>query len=490
MGPMSEIFEYVGCSGDAKLKVIGVGGGGGNAVNTMMTCGLKGVDFIVANTDAQALAHAEAPHKVQIGSSLTKGLGAGANPDVGRNAALEDQSQIAEAAAGADMVFVTAGMGGGTGTGAAPVIARVAREQGALTVGVVTKPFLFEGKARRRRAEQGIEALRVEVDTLVVIPNQRLLAISDEETLMVDAFHVADQVLFNAVQGISDLITHHGMINVDFADVRTIMSNRGLALMGTGRASGQRRALEAAQKAISSPLLDDVSIQGATGILINFRGGTDLRMTEIEEASSLVEDAAHDDVNLIFGAVIDDSIEDELQITVIATGFGNPESQQIESAHSATATSPGFRLPEAAPAPRMPEVSGWQPAAERVAESPSCPAPPRAAPPRPAPPRQAPAETVAATAHNSLMANRAQRAPAPPPSPPQRGGPPPPRVVPPLPRRSARGDVSGMNEAELNEPTFKRNGGSRKTDEDPLVPDFWGSTPPSDSELFPGRKKR
>ncbi|MCA9543905.1 MAG: cell division protein FtsZ, partial [Myxococcales bacterium] len=316
---MDSIFEYVGNSG-AKLKVIGVGGGGGNAVATMLTSGLKGVDFIVANTDAQALEHSGAPIKLQIGGGLTKGLGAGANPDVGRDAALEDQRLIGEALGGADMVFVTAGMGGGTGTGAAPVIARAAREQGALTVGVVTRPFNFEGKARRRRADAGIEALAAEVDTLVVIPNQRLLAISDGQTTMLDAFKLADQVLFDAVMGISDLITNHGMINVDFADVRTIMANQGMALMGTGRASGPNRALEAAQEAISSPLLDNVSIQGARGILINFTGGTDLRMAEIEEAASLVEDAAHEDVNLIFGTVIDETMSDEIKITVIATG--------------------------------------------------------------------------------------------------------------------------------------------------------------------------
>jgi cell division protein FtsZ len=339
---MSEIFEYVAhATAGARLKVIGVGGGGGNAVNTMVTCGLSGVDFIVANTDAQALQHSLAPYKLQIGGGLTKGLGAGADPDVGRHAAMEDERAVAEALQGADMVFVTAGMGGGTGTGAAPVIARIAREVGALTVGVVTKPFLFEGKARRRRAESGLEALANEVDTLVVIPNQKLLAISDDRTTMLDSFRMADQVLYNAVQGISDLITHHGMINVDFADVRTIMSNRGLALMGTGRACGERRALEAAQQAISSPLLDDVSINGATGILINFTGGTDLRMAEIEEAASLVEDAAHDDVNLIFGAVIDETMKGEIKITVIATGFQERDSRRIESAHSAVPTLPG-----------------------------------------------------------------------------------------------------------------------------------------------------
>ncbi|MCA9540014.1 MAG: cell division protein FtsZ, partial [Myxococcales bacterium] len=342
---MDSIFEYVGNPG-ARLKVIGVGGGGSNAVNTMVQSGLKGVDFIIANTDAQALEHSAAPTKLQIGAGLTQGLGAGANPEVGRNAALEDQRLVTDTLVGADMVFVTAGMGGGTGTGAAPVIARAAREAGALTVGVVTKPFNFEGRARRRRADTGIEALAAEVDTLIVIPNQRLLAISDENTTMVDAFKMADQVLYNAVQGISDLITEHGMINVDFADVRTIMSQKGLALMGTGRASGERRALVAAQAAISSPLLDDISIEGATGILINFTGGLDLKITEIEEAASLVEDAAHEDVNLIFGAVIDENMRDEIKITVIATGFAGAEQQKVEGRQT-RATFGGYRSNDA-----------------------------------------------------------------------------------------------------------------------------------------------
>ena len=320
----------------ARIKVVGVGGGGSNAVNKMVSSGLKGVDFIVANTDAQALKHADASVQLQIGANLTKGLGAGANPEIGRSAALEDQRLINESVAGADMVFITAGMGGGTGTGAAPVFARAAREQGALTVGVVTKPFMFEGRSRSRRAEAGLEALGAEVDTLIVIPNQRLLAISDENTTMMDAFGLADRVLYNAVQGISDLITEHGMINVDFADVRTIMMEKGLALMGTGRASGDGRALAAAQQAISSPLLDNISIEGATGILINFTGGLDLKITEIEEAASLVEDAAHEDVNLIFGAVIDEQMSNEIKITVIATGFEGARQQKAPTQASRT----------------------------------------------------------------------------------------------------------------------------------------------------------
>ncbi|HEX2571696.1 MAG TPA: cell division protein FtsZ [Polyangia bacterium] len=305
----------------AKIKVIGVGGGGGNAINTMIECRLEGVDFIAANTDLQALESNQATVKVGLGSSLTKGLGAGANPEIGKNAALEDVERIAEVLEGADMVFVTAGMGGGTGTGAAPVIAQVAKECGALTVGVVTKPFSFEGKKRRRQAEEGIEALSQAVDTLITIPNDRLLSIAGQKTTMLDAFRKADEVLLNAVQGISDLITIPGLINVDFADVRTIMASMGRALMGTGRAVGERRAIEAAQQAINSPLLEDVSINGATGILINITGGPDLTLFEVNEASSLIQEAAHEDANIIFGSVIDANFTDEVRITVIATGF-------------------------------------------------------------------------------------------------------------------------------------------------------------------------
>lgn len=344
-------FGYGDDGSGASIKVVGVGGGGSNAVNKMVEFGLKGVDFVVSNTDAQALRHSPATVQLQIGAALTNGLGAGANPNVGRDAALEDLALINETVAGADMVFITAGMGGGTGTGAAPVFARVARESGALTVGVVTKPFNFEGRARRRRAEAGIEALAAEVDTLIVIPNQRLLSICDESTTMMDAFGVADRVLYNAVQGISDLITDHGMINVDFADVRTIMMSKGMALMGTGRASGEGRALIAAQQAISSPLLDDISIEGATGILINFTGGYDLKISEIEEAASLVEDAAHEDVNLIFGAVIDESLSDEIKITVVATGF-EEQLGRTDTATQARRTVPGY--PAQGHQPRMP----------------------------------------------------------------------------------------------------------------------------------------
>ena len=309
----------------ARIKVIGVGGGGGNAINTMIECRLEGVEFIAANTDMQALQSNQASMKIGLGSALTKGLGAGANPEIGRNAALEVEERIAEMLEGADMVFVTAGMGGGTGTGAAPVIARVAREMGALTVGVVTKPFTFEGRKRRRQAEEGIANLSAAVDTLITIPNDRLLAVAGQKTTMLDAFRKADEVLLNAVQGISDLITVPGLINVDFADVKTIMSSMGRALMGTGRGAGERRAIEAAQQAISSPLLEDVSINGATGILINITGGPDLTLFEVNEASSLIQEAAHEEANIIFGSVIDAGFADEVRITVIATGFDRIE---------------------------------------------------------------------------------------------------------------------------------------------------------------------
>ncbi len=313
----------------AKILVIGVGGGGGNAVNTMISGNLDGVEFVVANTDMQALEANMAPHKIQLGNALTKGLGAGANPDIGRRSAEESMQSIADLISGADMVFVTAGMGGGTGTGAAPVIAQIARDCGALTVGVVTKPFGFEGKKRGKQAVEGIERLGAAVDTLIVIPNNRLLALVGVHTSMVEAFRKADSVLLNAVQGISDLMTVPGLINVDFADVRTIMSNMGRALMGTGIGEGKRRATEAAEMAISSPLLEDVSIEGATGILINITGGPDLTLHEVNEASTLIQNAAHEDANIIFGSVIDPNLTDEVRITVIATGFDRAAKTQM-----------------------------------------------------------------------------------------------------------------------------------------------------------------
>ncbi|HJL01175.1 MAG TPA: cell division protein FtsZ [Polyangiaceae bacterium LLY-WYZ-15_(1-7)] len=314
----------------ARIKVVGVGGSGGNALNTMITSGLEGVEFIAANTDAQALEGNLAPNKIQLGPQLTKGLGAGGNPDVGRKSALEDVQRIADSLAGADMVFVTAGMGGGTGTGAAPIIAQVARDQGALTVGVVTKPFLFEGRKRSKNASNGILELGDAVDSIITIPNQKLLCLGDDDLSMLDAFQRADDVLLQAVQGISDLITTHGMINVDFADVRTIMSSQGRALMGTGYAKGEHRAQEAAEIAINSPLLDDISVDGAQGILINFTAGPDVKLREIEQAASLVQQAAHEEAEIIFGLVTDPDMQDLVKVTVIATGF-EEASQQVAS---------------------------------------------------------------------------------------------------------------------------------------------------------------
>jgi cell division protein FtsZ len=312
----------------AKIRVVGVGGAGCNAVNTMISAKLDRVNFIAANTDIQALAANQAPTKIQIGQTLTKGLGAGANPEMGREAALESRDEIAAQLEGADMVFVTAGMGGGTGTGAAPVIADIAKSLGCLTVGVVTKPFIFEGNRRRKQAESGLEELKAAVDTLITIPNQRLLTLSDQPLPLLDAFKKADEVLLNAVQGISDLIQYHGYINVDFADVKTIMSDKGLALMGTGRAMGEKRALTAMQQAISSPLLEDVQIDGATGLLINITGGRDMTLQEVNEALTLVHDAADAEAEIIFGSLIDEHIGDEVKITIIATGFVNREAKQ------------------------------------------------------------------------------------------------------------------------------------------------------------------
>jgi cell division protein FtsZ len=317
------MFEFVEeFNLNARIKVIGIGGGGGNAVNTMIGGKLNGVEFLVANTDAQSLDASRAPVRIQLGGGVTKGLGAGANPEIGRRAALEDQETIKEYLTGSDMIFITAGMGGGTGTGGAPVVARVAREVGALTVGVVTKPFIFEGKKRMRQAEEGIAELKSSVDTLIVIPNQRLLSIAAKTTTMLEAFHKADEVLLQAVRGISDLIITPGLINLDFADVRTVMAEMGLALMGASTATGENRAIEAAQRAISSPLLEDISIQGARGVLINITGGPDLCLHEVNEAASMIQEEAHDDANIIFGAVIDETMMDEIRITVIATGFG------------------------------------------------------------------------------------------------------------------------------------------------------------------------
>lgn len=318
----------------ARIKVIGVGGGGCNAVNTMIRAGLSGVEYIVANTDAQALSISLAQTKIQLGGNVTKGLGAGANPEIGKKAALEDYEKISEVLKGADMVFITAGMGGGTGTGAAPVIAKLAKELGALTVGVVTKPFVFEGKKRFKQAEEGIRNLEETVDSLITIPNQRLLYLAGENLSLIDTFKKADEVLLNAVRGISDLINNTGHINADFADVSTVMANKGLALMGTGSASGAGRAIKAATDAISSPLLEDISINGATGIIINITGSDSLTMHETNEAVTLIMEAADENAEIIFGTVIDNNCGDDIMITVIATGLGG----QIRAHSKAEAT--------------------------------------------------------------------------------------------------------------------------------------------------------
>jgi cell division protein FtsZ len=337
----------------ARIKVIGVGGGGCNAVNTMIRSGLTGVEYIVANTDSQALNASLAGTKIQLGGNVTKGLGAGANPEVGRKSAIEDYERLSEALQGADMVFVTAGMGGGTGTGAAPVIAKLAREMGALTVGVVTKPFMFEGKKRARQADEGIMSLEESVDSLICIPNQRLLQLAGENLSLVDTFKAADEVLLNAVQGISDLINNTGLINADFADVSTVMTNKGLALMGTGTASGSERALKAAKTAISSPLLEDVSIDGATGIIINITGNSSLTTFETNQAVTLIMEAADEDAEIIFGTVIDDTMGENIKVTVIATGLRVARKEQTHF-RSAPVAAPVYEAPiMRTEAPRM-----------------------------------------------------------------------------------------------------------------------------------------
>jgi len=326
----------------ARIKVVGVGGAGGNAVNRMISAGIGGVEFIAANTDCQALQSNHAPVKVQLGAKLTRGLGAGGNPEVGRSAALEDTETLVESLGNSDMVFVTTGLGGGTGTGAAPVLANLAREMGALVVAVVTLPFSFEGRRRRASADEGLEALRQGVDTLIAIPNDKLLHTVDRSTALVDSFRVADDVLRQAVQGISDLITVPGEINLDFADVKTIMAGMGLALMGTGVAEGEHRAVEAAQRAISSPLLEDVSIHGARGILINITGGEDMTLHEISEAANIVQEAADPEANIIFGTVIDRQHQGQIKVTVIATGFSREEAARpaLPPRPTASAASP------------------------------------------------------------------------------------------------------------------------------------------------------
>jgi cell division protein FtsZ len=347
---MMQFREDDGVDQGAYIKVIGVGGGGGNAVNTMIASGLQGVEFLVANTDLQALEATQADVRLQLGAGLTRGLGAGANPEIGRKAAQEDREAITKALEGADMVFITAGMGGGTGTGAAPIIASMAREKHILTVAVVTKPFAFEGRQRMKQAEAGIHELRDHVDTLIVIPNQRLLEVVDKRTPLREAFRVADDVLRQAVQSISDLILVPGLVNLDFADVRTIMTGQGKAIMGTGIAEGESRAVLAAQRAIESPLLE-ASVHGAQGVLINITGGMDMSLYEVHEASSAVQMAAHPDAQIIFGAVIDAAMGDALRVTVIATGYAEAAAHE-----AARGLSPMRRRGETPVANELPEA--------------------------------------------------------------------------------------------------------------------------------------
>jgi cell division protein FtsZ len=357
--------QAVADSTPARIKVIGVGGGGGNAVNRMIDAQLRGIEFIAANTDLQALAKCRAPIKLQIGTLLTKGLGAGADPEMGRKAALEDTDRILECLEGADMVFLTAGLGGGTGTGAVPVIASLAAEIGALTVAVVTKPFGFEGRRRLQYAERGVEELRNAVDTLITIPNERLLNFVERGTPLFEAFRIADDVLRQAVQGISDLITIPGEVNVDFADVRTIMTGMGMALMGTGIAKGEHRALEAAQRAISSPLLEETSIQGARGVLINISGGHDLTLHEVAEAARIISDSVDPDANIISGMVIDPTLEDAMKVTVIATGFDRSGDDRPRMPAQSSYT---MSRPTPVPAPSLPAMQSAERERERERE--------------------------------------------------------------------------------------------------------------------------
>jgi len=355
----------------AKIKVIGVGGGGGNAVNRMIAANLRGIEFIAANTDVQALSKCKAPVKMQLGAQITRGLGAGADPEIGRKSALEDTDKILEMLDGADMIFLTAGMGGGTGTGAMPILASLAAEIGALTVAVVTKPFGFEGRRRMAHAEHGVEELRGAVDTLITIPNERLLNFVERGTPLADAFRIADDVLRQAVQGISDLITVPGEVNVDFADVKAIMSGMGMALMGTGIAKGENRALEAAQRAISSPLLEETSIEGAKGVLINISGGRDLTLYEVAEAAKIIQGAVDQDANIITGMVIDEALEEEMKVTVIATGFRYAAELAAPAAYPASTP---FASPVATRAAAAP------PARPAMAEPPVAPEPPEKIP--------------------------------------------------------------------------------------------------------------
>jgi cell division protein FtsZ len=428
----------------AVIKVVGIGGGGVNAVNRMIEVGLKGVEFIAINTDAQALLMSDADVKLDVGRELTRGLGAGAQPDVGRQAAEDHREEIEEVLKGADMVFVTAGEGGGTGTGGAPVVASIARKLGALTIGVVTRPFAFEGKRRAVQAESGIDELRNECDTLIVIPNDRLLQLGDRNVSVMDAFRTADQVLLSGVQGITDLITTPGLINLDFADVKSVMSGAGSALMGIGSARGDNRALLAAEQAIASPLLE-ASMEGAHGVLLSISGGSDLGLFEINEAASLVSDAAHADANIIFGAVIDDALGDEVRVTVIAAGFdgGRPSSRKDTSAPAVVTGTPG-----AGSAPGLPRPVGGLPAGVR-------PVTPSQAAPAPAQPLQ-PAQSAPAPVANGNSASSPSTRHVPP----SGGG----ITVPPLPPVPGSGGNGGRRplsnedfEEELDIPEFLRS---------------------------------
>lgn len=348
-------IELVEDEPKARIRVIGVGGGGGNAVNNMIASNMTGVEFVVVNTDAQDLNRSLASQRIQLGTKITKGLGAGAKPEVGREAAREDHDKLVELVQGCDMVFIAAGMGGGTGTGAAPVIAEIAKEVGALTVAVVTRPFNFEGARRRKQAERGIEELRHAVDTLITIPNQRLIAMAGENTTFQEAFEMADRVLYQAVKGVSDLINNRGMVNVDFADVCTIMSSKGIALMGVGIGSGDNRMIDAAQRAINSPLLDDVSIAGATSVLINVTGSSNIGLREVSDAMAMISEEAHEDVNTIWGMVLDESMGDEVRVTVIATGF-EESAQGVATFNSSQATGFSGRTPNARTAVPSPGI--------------------------------------------------------------------------------------------------------------------------------------
>jgi cell division protein FtsZ len=357
--PMNLAFDHSHPTA-ANIKVVGIGGGGGNAVNRMIAARVEGVEFIAANTDCQALTSNKAPNKIQLGAKLTRGLGAGGNPEIGRSAALEDTEQVLETLSGADMLFVTTGLGGGTGTGAAPIIANLAREMGALVVAVVTLPFAFEGRRRRMQADEGLAGLREVVDTVITIPNDKLLHSVEQATPLAESFMIADDILRQAVQGISDLITVPGEINLDFADVKAVMSGMGMALMGTGTAEGEHRAIEAAQRAVSSPLLEDASIHGARGVLINITGGEDMTLHEISESAKIIQEAADPDANIIFGAVIDRAVQGSVKVTVIATGF----ARDAGKAHAAE--SRGFEMGrEQMPQAAMPEAAA-APAAEAL----------------------------------------------------------------------------------------------------------------------------